>query len=107
VRPKLFEPFRLPVRLSIWLSWALIAMGVITVGSRSTEPNHPVGLLLLGLGLAASGLLAALALLSKALWERLIEPGHDVRQARVHLYWVAGLGVVGLVMMGSALNRLL
>jgi hypothetical protein len=107
VRPKLFQPFRLPVRLSIWLLWALIAMGVITIGSRSVEPNHPVGLLLLGLGLAGSGLLAALTLLSKALWERLIEPGQDVRQARVQLYWVAGLGVVGLVMMGSALQRLL
>jgi hypothetical protein len=107
VRPKLFQPFRLPVRLSIWLLWAVIAVAVITVGSRSPEPNHPVGLLLLGLGLAGSGLLAVLTLASTAVWNRLIEPDLDVRQARIQLYWVAGLGAVGLVLMGSALNRLL
>lgn len=107
MRPKLFQPFRLPVRLSIWLFWAIIALAVITVGSRSPVPNHPVGLLLLGLGLAGSGLLAVLTLASTALWNRLIEPEMEARAARVNLYWVAGLGAAGLVMMGSALSRLL
>jgi len=107
VRPKLFQPFRLPVRLSIWLLWALIAVAVITIGSRSPEPNHPVGLLLLGLGLAGTGLLAVLTLASTAVWNRLIEPGLDVRQTRVQLYGIAGLGAVGLVLMGWALSRLL
>lgn len=107
MRPKLFQPFRLPVRLSIWLFWAVIALGVITVGSRSLEPNHPVGLLLLGLGLLGSGLLAVLTLASTALWQRLIEPEMDAQAARAHLYWVVGLGVIGLVLMGWALNRLL
>jgi hypothetical protein len=106
VRPKLFQPFRLPVRLSLWLAWAFIAVAVITVGSRSPVPNHPVGLLLLGLGLAGSGLLAVLALASATVWSRLIDPAFDARQARPHLYWVVGLGVVGAVMMGFALNRL-
>jgi hypothetical protein len=107
VRPKLFQPFRLPVRLSIWLAWAVIILGVITVGSRSPEPNHPVGRLLLGLGLSGTGLVAVLALVSTAVWNRLIEPAADRPQARAQLYWVAGLGVVGLVLIGSALQRLL
>lgn len=106
VRPTLYQPYRLPVRLSLWLVWAMIALGVITVGSRSPEPNHPVGLLLLGLGLAGTGLFAVLTLAIPALWSRLIDPELDRRTARVHLYWVAGLGAVGLVMMGFALNRL-
>lgn len=106
MRPKLFQPFRLPVRLSLWLAWAAIALGVITVGSQSPVPNHPVGLLLLGLGLAGSGILAVLTLVSTALWSRLIDPDFEVRTARVHLYWVVGLGAVGAVMMGFALNRL-
>ena len=106
MRPKLFQPFRLPVRLSIWLAWAVIAVSVITIGSQSPVPNHPVGLLLLGLGLAASGLLAVLTLVSPAFWDRLIDPEFEDRKARTHLYWVVGLGAVGAVMMGFALNRL-
>ena len=107
MRPKLYQPYRLQVRLSLWLAWAAIALGVITVGSRSLEPNHPVGLLLLGLGLAGSGLLSALALASTALWNRLVDPAFDVRAARSHLYWIVAFGVLGLVLMGSALSRLL
>jgi hypothetical protein len=106
VRSKLFQPFRLPVRLSLWLAWALIAVSVIAVGSRSPVPNHPVGLLLLGLGLAVPGLLAVLTLASPAFWRRLIDPELEVRQARVHLYLLLGLGVAGAVMIGFALNRL-
>jgi hypothetical protein len=106
VRPKLYQPFRLPVRLSLWLLWAAIALAVITVGSQSAVPNHPVGLLLLGLGLAVPGLLAVLALASPALWSRLIDPELDVRQARKHLCLIVGLGIAGAVMMGFALNRL-
>jgi hypothetical protein len=106
VRPKLYQPYRLQVRLSLWLVWAAIALGVITVGSRSPVPNHPGGLLLLGLGLAGPGALAGLTLASTALWSRLIDPEFDARAARIHLYWVVGLGVVGLVLMGFALNRL-
>lgn len=107
MRPTLFQPFRLPVRLSIWLFWALIVLGVIAVGSRSLESNHPVGLLLLGLGLAGSGLLALLTLASTALWNRLVDPEFEPREARTHLYWVVGIGVVGLILMGWGLSRLL
>ena len=107
MRPKLYQPYRLQVRLSLWLAWAAIALGVITVGSRSLEPNPPAGLLLLGLGLAGSGLLAALTLASAALWDRLVDPAFDARRARIHLYWVVAFGVLGAVMMGFALNRLL
>lgn len=106
MRPKLYQPYRLQVRLSLWLAWAMIALGVITVGSRSPVPNHPVGLLLLGLGLAGSGLLAVLTLAVPSLWSRLIDPEFEPRTARNHLYWVVGLGVVGLVMVGFAVNRL-
>ncbi len=106
MRPTLYQPFRLPVRLSLWLLWAAIAVSVITVGSRSPVPNHPVGLLLLGLGFVGSGLLAVLTLASPAIWSRLIDPEIEVRKARTHLYWVVGFGVAGAVMMGFAIDRL-
>lgn len=107
MRPKLYQPYRLPVRLALWIVWAGVAVAVISVGSRSPVPNHPVGLLLLGLGLAGTGLLALLTLFSRAVWERLVDPELDVREARVHFYWLLVLGPIGLVMIWSALNRLL
>ena len=106
-RIRIYQPFKLPVRITLWALWALIAVGVITIGSRSAEGNHPVGLLLLGSGLAGSGILALLALLSSAFWERLVEPELDVRNVRIHFYVLVGLGLLGAVMMGFALNRLL
>lgn len=105
-RIRIYQPFKFPVRVTLWAVWALIAVGVITIGSRSPEPNHPLGLLLLGAGLASSGILAALALLSPALRERLVEPEFDARHARFHFYGLLVLGVVGLVMVGFAVNRL-
>lgn len=107
MRPKLFQPFRLPVRLSIWLVWALLVLGVFMVGSQSPEPNHPVGLLLLGIGLAGSGLLALLTLTIPTLWQRLIDPEMEAKAARAHLYWVVGFGGVGLGLLGWGLSRLL
>lgn len=105
-RLRIYQPFKLPVRLTLWALWAIIAVGVITIGSRSPEPNHPVGLLLLGSGLAGSGVLAALALASAAMWERLVEPELDAGNARKHFYGLLALGVVGGVMVGVALARL-
>lgn len=105
-RIRIYQPFKLPIRMTLWALWALIAVGVITVGSRSEEGNHPVGLLLLGSGLAASGILAMLALLNSALWERLVEPEVDARSARIHFYVLLALGLLGGVMIGFALNRL-
>lgn len=105
-RIRIYQPFKLPVRATLWAVWALIAVGVITVGSRSAEGNHPVGLLLLGSGLAASGILALLPLLSSSLWERLVEPEIDVRNTRIHFYVLLALGALGAVMMGFALDRL-
>ena len=105
-RIRIYQPFKFPVRITLWALWALIAIGVITIGSRSPEPNHPVGLLLLGSGLAGSGVLAALPLLSSALWKRLVEPEFDARNARFHFYGLLALGAVGLAMMGFAVNRL-
>lgn len=108
VGPKIYQPYRLPVRMALWISWMAVAIGVITVGSRSPEPNHPVGLLLLGLGLAGSGILAGLTLLLPGVWKRLVEPDVDVREARIHFYWIFGLGApIGLVMVWSAVSRLL
>lgn len=106
-RIRIYQPFKLPVRITLWALWALIAVGVITIGSRSPEPNHPVGLLLLGSGLAGSGILAVLPLLSSALWERLVDPEFDVGNARKHFYGLLALGVIGGVMVGLALARLL
>ena len=105
--PKIYEPYRMPVRLTLWIAWAAVAVSVITVGSQSPLPNHPVGLLLLGLGLTATGVLSLLTLSSSAVWARLIDPEFDVRRARTHLFWLLGVGVAGLVMIGFALRRLL
>lgn len=105
-RLRIYQPFKLPVRVTLWAVWALIAIGVITIGSRSPEPNHPLGLLLLGSGLAASGVLAALPLLSSALWERLVEPDFDARTAKRHFYGLLALGAIGAVMVGVAVGRL-
>lgn len=107
MRPQLYQPFRLPVRLYILLFWAAIGVAMVTTGSRSAEVNPPLGLLLLGLGLAGPGVLAVLALASGAVWARLIEPALDVRRARIHLSLILGLGAAGAVMMGLALHRLL
>lgn len=104
----LYQPFNLTVRLVLWLLWALIAVSVIAVGSRSPEPNHPVGLLLLGLGLFTPGLLALLTLLSSSLWERLmdLDEEQDLQDARRRAWGLVALGAVGLVMLGVALQRL-
>jgi len=107
VRLKLFEPFRLQVRLSLWLFWAAIALAVISIGSRSAEPNPPTGLFLLGAGLLAPGALAALALVSSTLWNALIDTGLEVPPARRHLYGILALGAGGAVLIGFALHRLL
>jgi hypothetical protein len=106
VRPRLYQPYRLQVRFTLWTVWAILAVAVIWVGSQSPQPNHPVGLLLLGLGLAGSGILALLTLFSRSLWERLVDPEFDLREARTHLYWLLPLGLLGLVMIGFALVRL-
>lgn len=104
----LYQPFNLTVRLVFWLLWALIALSVIAVGSRSPEPNHPVGLLLLGLGLFGPGLLAFLTLLSSSLWERLVvvEEEQDIRDAKIRINALVALGMVGFLMLWSALERL-
>lgn len=105
-RIRIYQPFKLPVRFTLWALWALIAVGVITIGSRSAEGNHPIGLLLLGGGLAVAGILALLPLLSTAFWERLVEPEINARNARIHFYVLVGLGVIGLVMVAAGVSRL-
>lgn len=104
----LYQPFNLTVRISLLVLWVVIALLVIVIGNQSPEPNHPVGLLLLGLGLFGPGLLALLVLRSPALWDRLVEVGeeHDLQEARKRLLGIAGLGLIGVVMVGWALQRL-
>jgi hypothetical protein len=103
----IFKPFRLTVRCFLWAAWVIIALLVITIGSHSPVPNHPVGLLLLGLGCAGSGALAALTLFSSAAWQRLVEPDVDLRDTRAHLYGLVGLGLLGAMLVSMALGRLL
>ena len=103
----IFQPYRLIVRCYLWAAWVVVVLLVITIGSRSPVPNHPVGLLLLGLGCAGSGGLAALTLFSPAVWQRLIEADVDLREARTHLYGLVGLGVLGAVLISKAVGRLL
>jgi hypothetical protein len=104
----LYQPFNLTIRVALTLMWVMIALSVIAVGSRSPEPNHPIGLLLLGLGLFAPGLLALVTLLSRSLWERLVDLGEDqdVRRAKIRLNVLVGLGLAGFLMLWSALERL-
>ena len=106
VRLGIYQPFNLQVNLALWLLWAVIALGVIAVGSQSEQSNHPVGLLLLGLGLAGPGVLALLALLSEALWNRLVDPEYDADKARSHFRGLVALGLAGAVMVGFAVSRL-
>ena len=103
----IFKPYRLIVRCYLWAAWAVVALLVMTIGGRSPVPNPPVGLLLLGLGCAGSGGLAALTLFSSAVWQRLAEPDVDLREARAHFYGLVGLGVLGAVLISMALGRLL
>lgn len=106
MRLGIYQPFNLQVNLALWLAWAAIALGVIAVGSRSEESNHPLGLLLLGLGLAGPGVLALLALVSKSLWKRLADPDYDAGKARTHFLALVALGLIGFGMVGLALARL-
>lgn len=106
MRPRLFQPYKLTVRFTLWAVWAVVAVGVISVGLRNPMPNHPLGLLFLGSGLLISGLLALASLVSRAAWDFLVEPEYDVPAARQHFYFLLGLGVVGAVMLGFAVDRL-
>ena len=108
MRFSLYQPFNLTVRTVLLVLWVVIALSVVAVGSRSPEPNHPLGLLLLGLGLFGPGLLAFLTLLSSSLWERLVDLQEelDIRGARIRLNALVGLGLVGFLMLWSALERL-
>jgi hypothetical protein len=105
VRPQLYQPFRLSVRINILIFWAVIGVAMFTTGSG--EPNPPFGLVLLGFGLAGPGVLALLALASAALRARLVDPELEARRARIHLALIAALGAAGAVMMGLGLHRLL
>jgi hypothetical protein len=110
MRFSLYQPFNLTVRVALMLMWVVIALLVIAIGSRSPEPNHPIGLLLLGVGLAGPGLLALSTLVSSSMWDRLVDledlEEQDDRKAKTRLYALIGLGLVGLVMLGFALDRL-
>lgn len=105
----LFKPFNRTVRLVLSLLWAAIALSVIAIGSRDSQPNPPAGLLLLGLGLLGPGVLAFSTLLSNSLWERLIEleEEEELRDAKIRINVLVGLGLVGFLMSWSALERLL
>lgn len=104
----LFRPFNLQINVGLLLLWGAIALGVIALGSRSQQPNHPGGLLLLGVGLAGPGALSLMALLSPALWKQIVDPEYeDVPKARVHLIGLSVLGLAGVFMIWSAFERLL
>ena len=107
MRLGLFKPFNLQIHMVLLLLWVAIGAGVIFVGSRTEEHNPPAGLLLLGVGLAGPGILAAMALLRPALWEHIVDPEQDARQARKHLAGLCVLGLAGVFLVWHALNRLL
>jgi hypothetical protein len=103
----IFRPFNLQINIALLVLWAIIGAGVIAIGSRSQEYNPPAGLLLLGVGLAGPGVLSLMALLRPALWEHIVDPAHDAREARKHLIGLSVLGLAGVFMVWSALERLL
>lgn len=108
MRLGLFRPFNLQIQVALLVLWFAIAAGVIFVGSRTEEHNPPAGLLLLGLGLAGPGILAAMALLRPALREHIVDPRQEAEpRTRAHLAALCVLGLAGAIMVGSALDRLL
>lgn len=103
----LFRPFNLQINVALLVLWVVIGAGVIAIGSRSQQQNPPGGLLLLGVGLAGPGVLSLMALLRPALWEQIVDPEYDARKARKHLIGLSVLGLAGVFMVWSALDRLL
>ncbi len=103
----LFRPFNLRINVALLVLWVVIGAGVIAIGSRSQQQNPPGGLLLLGVGLAGPGVLSLMALLRPALWEQIVDPEYDARKARKHLIGLSVLGLAGVFMVWSALDRLL
>ncbi len=103
----LFRPFNLQINVALLVLWVVIGAGVIAIGSRSQQQNPPGGLLLLGVGLAGPGVLSLMALLRPALWEQIVDPEYDTRKARKHLIGLSVLGLAGVFMVWSALDRLL
>ena len=107
MRLGLFRPFNLQINVALLLLWVVIGAGVIAIGSRTEEHNPPGGLLLLGVGLLGPAILSLLALLRPALWEHIVDPEYDARKARNHLIGLSVLGLAGIFMVWSALDRLL
>ena len=102
----LFRPFNLQINVALLVLWVAIGAGVIFIGSRSPEYNPPGGLLLLGVGLLGPGVLSLMALLRPALWEHIVDPEYDARKARVHLMGLCVLGLGGVFLVWSAMDRL-
>ena len=103
----LFRPFNLQINVALLVLWVVIGAGVIAIGSRSEQQNPPAGLLLLGVGLAGPGVLSLMALLRPALWEQIVDPEYDADKARKHLIGLSVLGLAGVFMVWSAIDRLL
>lgn len=102
----LFRPFNLQINLALLVLWVAIGAGVIFIGNRSPEYNPPGGLLLLGVGLAGPGILALMALLRPSLWAHIVDPEYDAGKARAHLGGLSVLGLGGVFLIWSAMDRL-
>jgi len=107
MRLGIFRPFKPQINVALLLLWVVIGAGVFFLGSRSGQHNHPGGLLLLGVGLFGPGALALMALFSPALREQILDPEYDDAKARVHLTGLSVLGLAGLFLIWSGLDRLL
>jgi hypothetical protein len=103
----LFRPFNLQINVALLVLCVVIGAGVIAIGSRSEQPNPPAGLLLLGVGLVGPAVLSLMALLRPSLWAQIVDPEYDDGKARKHLIGLCVLGLAGVVMVWSAMDRLL
>lgn len=106
VRVSIRLPYRLSVRYAVWLLWIVLVIAAMAVVGETSRNDHPLALFLFGLALAGTGTLAACTLCSPRVWERLVDSRFSVTQARIHLSWMIGLGLIGVALVLIALGQL-
>ena len=105
MRITIHQPYKLSVVCGLWALWGTIILAAMAIAGETSRTDHPLALLLLGLGLVGTGVLAGCALCSARIWERLVKPGISVTQARIDLSWRIGFGLIGIALVVIALGE--